>query len=333
HVVRLLLQDAAEFLAGEVHLGRRIDVNVDPDPVVAARGDRYILRRPSPSETLGGGVVVDPFPLYRYKRFDNDILDRLQALQGGDPRDILLQTLTREKFGVWMDIIQAAGLDPESAEENLKELIEDGVILEIGKDGPRGKLIGLRSTWEDTLAGLLERVSRYHASYPLRPGMALEELKNQSGLKENLFRQAVAYQVAQQALIQEGPVIRSADFKIQYSAAQEKGIKNLLDMFVENPTQPPSVAECTAAVGNEVFNALTVQGDLIQLSSEVVFSRDAYHQMVQKLREKLQKEGTITVAQARDMFGSSRKYMLAFLEHLDQEGITVRDGDLRRLSN
>jgi selenocysteine-specific elongation factor len=302
------------------------------DPVVAVRGDRYILRRPSPSETLGGGVVVDPFPLYRYKRFDSDVLARLQTLQGGDPRDILLQTLNREKFGVWMDIIQAAGLDQESAEGNLGELIEDGVILEIGKDGPRGKLIALRSIWEDTLAGLLERVSQYHTSYPLRPGMPLEELKNQSGLKENLFRQAVAHQVAQQALIQEGPVIRRADFQIQYSAAQKTEIKNLLDVFAENPTQPPSVAECRAAVGDEVYKALIVQGELIQLSSDVVFSRDAYQQMVQKLREKLQKEGTITVAQARDMFGSSRKYMLAFLEHLDQEGITVRDGDLRRLS-
>lgn len=301
------------------------------DPVLAVRGDRYILRRPSPSETLGGGVVVDPFPPYRYKRFDSQVLERLEALRGGDPRDILLQTLQREQFGTWKDIIQAAGLGEEEASANLKDLIQEGLVQEIGKEGSRVKLVTLRSSWESTREALLRGVSSYHAAYPLRSGMPLEELKSQSGLQEDQFKLAVASQVESGKLVQEGPNIREQGFQIQFSTAQQEDIDNLLDAFAANPTQPPSVADSKAAVGAEVYNALAGSGILLQVSPEVVFRPSDFQAMVEKLREKITKEGSITVAQARDMFGSSRKYMLAFLEHLDQEGITKRDGDLRRL--
>ena len=107
--------------------------------------------------------------------------------------------------------------------------------------------------------------------------------------------------------------------------------KGLLDQFAANPTQPPSVAECKEAIGEDLYNALIALNELKQLSGEVVFTPDAYQSMVEKLKKKITKDGPITVAQARDMFGSSRKYMLAFLERLDSEGVTVREGDVRRL--
>src|SRR5690349_4589593 len=61
------------------------------DPAVAVRGDRYILRRPSPGETLGGGMIVDPQPKGRHKRFDEAVLKSLESLSQGTPADILLE--------------------------------------------------------------------------------------------------------------------------------------------------------------------------------------------------------------------------------------------------
>ncbi len=63
------------------------------EPVIAARNDRYILRRPSPGETLGGGKVMDAHPKSRHKRFSTETLARLEALAQGTPGDILLQAL------------------------------------------------------------------------------------------------------------------------------------------------------------------------------------------------------------------------------------------------
>jgi selenocysteine-specific elongation factor len=161
--------------------------------------------------------------------------------------------------------------------------------------------------------------------------MALEELKSQSGLAEGVFREAVNTLVENGGLSQAGPFIKKADFEIQFTPDQKKLITNLLDQFQENPTLPPSVGDCIATLGEDTYQALVATGDLKQISPDVVFTPAGFEKMVAELKKKIKKDGPITVAQARDMFGSSRKYMLAFLERLDSDGVTVREGDLRKL--
>ena len=301
------------------------------DPVVAVRGDRYILRRPSPSETLGGGVVVDPHPASRHKRFDVDMLDRLDTLSGGDTRDLLIQEISRAGVLVWSDLMDMVGLDEETVRETLDELVGEGLVLVLGKPGSKKEVITTSANWNKLKTDLAKKIEEYHQTWPLRAGMPLEELKNQSGVKENAFRQLVETQVNENNLVQVGPVISLADFSIQFSPEQKSLIKELLGLFSKNPAQPPSVADSRALVGEEVFNALLITDELVQLSPDVVFKNDSYQKMTQDLEKLITAGGPITVAQARDNFGSSRKYMLAFLEKLDAEGITVREGDVRRL--
>jgi selenocysteine-specific elongation factor len=101
--------------------------------------------------------------------------------------------------------------------------------------------------------------------------------------------------------------------------------------FEENPYATPSVKECQAEVGGEVFNALTELGELVVVSSEVVFRKTDYDTMVKQVRSAIEKNGQATLAEARDMFGTTRKYAQALLEHLDAIGVTVREGDARTL--
>jgi selenocysteine-specific elongation factor len=301
------------------------------DPIVAIRGDRYILRRPSPSETLGGGVILDPHPGKRHKRFNNQVLERLETLTEGDPKDILVQTLQRERVMSWTDIVNTSGLEGDQAGEILDDLISAGLIFTFGKGGSKAKRVTLQSTWQTLLSDLVIQIDQYHQSFPLRPGMLLEELRSQSGLTDDVFREVVTQQIQAGILVQDGPDIYKSDFKVKFSEGEEKLIQGLLDQFSANPTQPPSVADCKAAIGEDLYQALVAMGRVVQISPEVVFRPDAYQKMVETLKKQLQKEGTITVAQARDIFGSTRKYILAFLEHLDGEGVTVREGDVRRL--
>jgi len=305
-----------------------LQLEVD-DPVVAVRGDRYILRRPSPSETLGGGIVIDPHPPYRHKRFDKDILSRLESISEGDPADVLVQALSRARFAPWKEILEISGLESETARGILDQLIGAGIALELGKKSK--KFLTLKSIWESTLSGLDSRIEDYHQKYPMKVGMALEELKSQSKLADNVFKVAIERLITAGNVIQTGPNIKKQDFEIQLSAEQNKLTKGLLDQFIANPTQPPSVADCKESIGEDLYNALVAINELKQVSAEVVFTPDAYQSMVEKLKKKIIKDGPITVAQTRDMFGSSRKYMLAFLERLDSEGVTVREGDVRRL--
>jgi selenocysteine-specific elongation factor len=101
--------------------------------------------------------------------------------------------------------------------------------------------------------------------------------------------------------------------------------------FAQSPFSPPSIKECQVEVGEEIVNALIDLGELTAVSPEVVFRKQDLDQMMGKVRGYITERGQISVADARDLFDSSRKYMLALLEYLDTIGITVRDGDYRKL--
>jgi selenocysteine-specific elongation factor len=299
------------------------------DPLVAVRGDRFILRRPSPSETLGGGTVVDPRPPRRHKRFDGKVLERLEALSGGDPRDVLIQAISRSGESGWNEILAVSGLDEGTAVKILADLIAADLVLEVGKKTKR--VILLKGSWESILDDIRGRVGAYHQAFPLRPGMPLEELKNQAKYGETVFREAVNNLLEAGELIQEGPSIRRSDFTLQFTKDQQARVDELMARFDANPALPPSVADCRGAVGEDIYSALLALGQLQQLSPEVVFTPGTYREMVDRVTSRIATQGPITVAEARDLLGSSRKYVLALLERLDAEGVTVREGDLRRL--
>ncbi len=74
-----------------------------------------------------------------------------------------------------------------------------------------------------------------------------------------------------------------------------------------------------------------MSGVIVVVNSDVAFLSENYQEMYDWVVEKIQKTGSLTAAEFRDQFETSRKYALAFLEHLDMKGITVREGDLRKL--
>ena len=93
------------------------------EPVVAIRGDRYILRRPSPGETLGGGTVVDPHPKGRHKRFSAQELANLDTLARGTPAEILLQSMLALGIATLQDVITRSNLDASTANQAIQELV------------------------------------------------------------------------------------------------------------------------------------------------------------------------------------------------------------------
>ena len=132
-------------------------------------------------------------------------------------------------------------------------------------------------------------------------------------------------------MVDVGQGVRLPDHAPRFSPDEEQAVVTLLAQCARDPYNTPSVKLCVQAVGEPVYAALLDQGRLRQVSSEVVLLAETYETMVARVREVLQLEGTLTVAEARDLFGSSRKYVLALLEHLDEKGLTQRIGDQRRL--
>ena len=107
----------------------------------------------------------------------------------------------------------------------------------------------------------------------------------------------------------------------------------MLKKFSLSPYTPPSIRECLAEIGDDIFNALLETSELIQVSPEIVFKKADYDQLIAEISSLMTKKDRCTAAEVRDELGTSRKYALAILEHMDNLGITIRDGDYRRLKN
>ena len=305
------------------------------DPVVAVRGDRYILRRPSPGETLGGGLIVDPHPGGRHKRFDAAVLQRLESLRQGSPAEVLLQaSLASGPTGI-KEIVARARLSPDQASAALSELLDGGLLLRLEPGDPLPSsdlLVVVAARWESETARYLAEVEQYHKTYPFRKGMPREELKSRlKYFPARLFTAAVRYWAGQGKLEENGAYVLLPGFKPGFNKQQQAQVDRLLAKFAANPYATPSVKDCQAEVGEEMYNAILDQGLLVAISPEVVFRKQDYDVMAGAVREMITSSGPLTAAAFRDRFNTSRKYALALLEHLDAIGVTVRDGDYRTL--
>jgi selenocysteine-specific elongation factor len=108
-------------------------------------------------------------------------------------------------------------------------------------------------------------------------------------------------------------------------------VDTLLAAYRKQPATPPSVADSLAMVDPEVLSALIHQGALVRLSEDVLLLRETYDAKVAGIMGHIRASGSMTVAQVRDQFGTSRKYALALMERLDELKITKRVGDERVL--
>jgi selenocysteine-specific elongation factor len=304
------------------------------DPLVAVRGDRYILRRPSPAETLGGGKVVDPYPKERHKRFDADVIRSLASLSQGSPSEVLLESALALNAAPLKDVIVRSRLEPGAAAQAAEELFENGTLvwLENGNGSSRdSRLVIPQPHWQDLREKVDRAVSSYHGKYPLRHGMPREELKSRLNLSPRLFNAVIGTLVSEGLLIDLGSSVARAGHTIQMDSTQQAQAKALMRKFAQQPYSPPTLKECQAEAGEELVNALVEQGELVPVSTEIVFQKEPYELMVGRVRAVLIDKGQITLAEVRDLFATSRKYAQALLEHLDAIGVTRRDGDTRRL--
>jgi len=300
------------------------------EPVVAMRGDRFILRRPSPGETIGGGVVVDARPERRYKRQDVAVLGHLEQLLHGTPGDVLYAALTSLGICTLREAATLAKMDIAQARLAVVEVDESGRLVWLSRNGDES-LIAADVTWQDLSRRLQREIELYHGTFPLRRGIPREEIKSRLKISSRNFNAALSIWVGEGWVEERGLLLARPGFKVTFSAAQQAAVDQLLARFAAAPYSPPSVKDCRSGIGDELFNALVDQDTLIAVSAEVVFRKQDYEEMLRAVRAHLEQHGSLTVAEFRDRFNTSRKYALGLLEHLDAKGVTVREGDARRL--
>ncbi len=303
------------------------------DAITVAKGDHFILRKPSPGETLGGGVILDENPGKRIKRFSKQSLDHFHLLETGTTREILyahlqtgnpitLQALS-EKTGFSFKIIK---------DEVAKSLDLDLEILEIQRDKILSStLVTTKANWQKLTNSLLDIIREYHKKYPLRQGISKDELRRAIDLSPRLFGVCIELLINKNHLFEQGEVIFLPGHSQEFNDDDKKAVIEILARFELTPYSPPPLTDLKKEFDPEIIQALINKGNLILTSEDIAFRRQEFDLMLSDLSEFIKRNGSIALNQVRDMFQTSRKYALSFLEYLDKNGITVRDGDKRIL--
>ncbi|GCE04378.1 selenocysteine-specific translation elongation factor [Dictyobacter aurantiacus] len=317
-------------------------------PAVIARRDRFIVRIPSPGATIGGGEIVDVTPRY-HRRFQKPVLSTLEQLMQATPEELVLASLERRKPSrgetahvasglsgyLFEEIAKQSNLAPDVTQQILESLLSEGRVYKVGV------YWFAQTVWETLTDEALHLVKEFHQQYPLRSGISKEEWRTRLGLQsrlatevfarlqENGLLESVENRGAGSALVRTGGLIRIPGFQPHFTAAQQQQVDQLLRLFRERPYTPPVRSEAEAMVGTDVVSALIEQGQLVKIGDGILFSHTAYSTALSKLAAYMHEHGKITVAEARDVLETTRKYILPLLEHMDALRITHRMGDER----
>lgn len=300
-------------------------------PLAVMKHDRFIVRRASPSETIGGGEIIDPQPP-RHKRFRPETLATLETLAAGSPDEIVLQALERAPTEIReLRAAMAGGLSREQVDEALQQLIAEGDALVLGarsrEPAPTDFAVAA-GLWQSLRNRLREVLAASHAAQPLRPGMAREEARSRLGIAPpRLFDDLVATAAEAGLLIDDGATLRLPDFRMTLDPTRRAQANAFIAAIRAAPFAPPGPHEFP--IDTETLAVLEHLREIAKVAEGVYFAPDAWARLVTDTLAFIDDNGTMTLSQFRDHFGTSRKYAQAALEHLDRLKYTRRVGDDR----
>ena len=283
--------------------------------IAAGNHDHFVLRVPSPPLTIAGGRFVDVAPR-RHPRHDQAVRDSLDRRAAGD---VLREELRKYPRGVSL----AALLKATMAQQSDVDALDARHI---------GDWLYATETWNSFAERAVTDVAAYHTAHPLRLGMAREELRSRLRLPPAAFPAALSALITEGRLEERDGSIAAPDHRVAVDEVDGAAAR-LLELLGEAPFAPLSLQEAMqrTGAGPEVVRALGQRGDIVRLSDDIAFTRDAYLKAVDLVKELIAATGSVTVAQLRDKMAASRRPVLALLEHLDSEKLTRRVGDQRVL--
>lgn len=294
------------------------------DPVVAQSGDRYIIRRFSPLETIGGGSVLDPLPHRRRMKEGTDDLAVYEAGSLSDKiatkvRKSALAGMSKNSLEGWIKAELPAIRDAAAALSAKKTIVrfddmlfhEDAFVMFKGN--------------------LVDMLKDFHAKNPLRPGIAKEEVRARLNMEQRVFGNLL---VSIDDVVVDKDILRLKSFA---AAASDEDKKRILELLDQSGVQPPSKDEISEKLGlkgkqlSDVLNLMHKDGLLVRINESMHVTKKTFDHIMSVLKTHFAKKPDLTVAEFRDLLGTSRKFALPFLEYLDSTGVTLRVGDVRKL--
>jgi selenocysteine-specific elongation factor len=310
------------------------------EPATATWGQPFVIRESSATQTLGGGQVLQPVAK-KIRRRHLEMLERIERLWTGDARQ---RVLTVAWFGGFAgftlaDLVRGANVGPDEAAALIDELKSQGELVDV-VISPARRVLLHKDMVHELEERLLAAVSRLHEQYPLLTSHDRQKVQSQLDYvgDEALVHAAVERLIQRKQLVGDLRRVARADFKPKLSANLRKLKDKVIEAYRAARFQPPEPATFTTAAGgnaaslNDLFEVCIAEGHLVRVAPDVYLHADADAEMRRLVTERLRSGGGLTVAEIRDLLGTTRKYAVPLCEYLDRSGVTRREGDLRFLA-
>jgi selenocysteine-specific elongation factor len=299
------------------------------DPLLLLPGDRLILRQFSPVITIGGGVVLDAFPLRRQKK--DALLQLLPVLASGSRRDVLAaRILRRGQDGLALaDAVRDMGLRKSVLEPLAADLLQRKQITRAGD------LLVAVEAFNEARTRAVAALDAFHKANPLVAGISKEELREKLGLSAEVMQTVLAELVASKKAEVAGEQVRLAGRGVELKDEESKAKKEIEQAFAAAGLKVPYMDEVLSklpvdrARAQKLVTLLLRDRVLIKLADNLVFHQNALQGLRQIMTDYKTKSPKIDVGRFKDLTGVSRKYAIPLLEYLDRERVTRRVGDER----
>jgi selenocysteine-specific elongation factor len=331
----ILLVDEAILPGDRVQVQLRLE-----QPILTFRGDRIILRDFSAQHTVGGGEVINPFAP-KHKRFTQETITILAKWEEADDTQVVNAVLENSETLCVEESFLYYYMPYSQAEvRNILDTLEsEEKIVRWGKSG-RTPLISDAARTADTTNKLTAALSEFHEKEPLLSGQNASQLCRDLALNEIDFEKITDHLIKSKELVKDGNLLRLSSHEIKFSEEESTAKETLEKLFLEAGINTPGLSELdtllpeyTPQVIESTFFALLNLGQFIKTADNFFIHREIYEKTKELLTNYLQKNDTISVAEFRELAKTSRKYAVPFLEYCDSQNVTIRDGNVRRLSS
>jgi len=300
------------------------------EPLLIRGGDRFVLRRPSPAATVGGGIVRDPFPAAR-RRGSSRAMKVAAAGDDAHPRRVgesSLDLLIRMAHEAALDGLESDALPirlgtPRAQSAALSD--EAGLVKIDSWLYEQQALFRLESNVESAIAKHVE-------NFPLESGVQLQSVRAAAGARDAVFDWTIARLVSGSRIELHGSVAKPAGWSSELSDRHRGLADRILHEICTQSSEPPSVAELVSSFGEltpALLRYLERAGEVVRVSDDRYYSPQAVESMVGTLRSRMEPGRIYVATELREILGVSRKYLIPFLEFCDLIGVTGSRSDVR----
>lgn len=329
-IARVVVLGADEIKPGDAGF-----VQLKLEDFLSARyGDKFIVRSYSPTETMGGGIVLDSNPS-RHRRRDAKVMQRLEALLRKDAAWLVAATLGESMTPLsTAEIAALTQLDAPKVSSVIQSMDD---VRKLSVEGKPYFWTG--AAFEKATKAFEERLLGFHRKEPTAVGIDKQVLKARlmKSARPKVY-DAVLGQLAEAGtLVIDGPLVRHPTASAGALKEQADVSAGLVELLARQGMAPEGPRELAASVGKppelvkSMLGKVVTQGTVVKVAADLYFSADTIEAVAEKLTEYLRANERIKASEFRDLIGTTRKYAVPLLEYFDSTGLTRRDGDFRLL--